>query len=726
MGSHLATEENRSAQLTRLQQYLVPNIPVALLIAAGMLVSGFVFDFPLLTQFSVFPITMCIFYIWALRKVRQQQLEGAIITIGVGLAFIGLLVTFVAPQAYPTTAVIAVWSVVVALPYLTGRQLRPLIIVATVCALGTGLFAIRPPIPIAASVPEWLVRVLLGTITPVLSGLIFFLLWQYSSRLNDTLQQVRDANEALRESERSLEGKVRERTAELAIARDQAQAANRAKSAFLANMSHELRTPLNAIILYSEMMQEDAEDMGEAGFVSDLGKVTTAARHLLELINTVLDLSKIEAGKMELYVETFDIETLVHGVASTTKPLFYEKKNRLVIDCPDDMGTMRADVTKVRQSLLNLLSNASKFTENGTVTLSVHRERQDSDDWIAFEVADTGVGMTPQQLHHVFEEFAQADASTTRKYGGTGLGLPISRRFCQLMGGDILAKSEAGVGSTFTIMLPANVDARPKSTLAAVDAEKTAVVPTHSENLVLVIDDDPAVRDLMIRYLKKEGFDVATAVNGQQGLRLARDLLPRIITLDVLLPDTDGWSILAQLKADSAVAHIPVVMLTLLDDKNLGFMLGASDYMVKPIDRERLRHILSRFQAGRVLIVEDNEANRETMRRMLEGEGWLVSEAENGRIALDQLSHLIPDLILLDMMMPEMDGFEFVMKLQQNKAWRDIPVVVVTAVDLTAQDRARLNGRVETILQKGVFRREELLDAVRARVRANVSGGNRG
>jgi GAF domain-containing protein/DNA-binding response OmpR family regulator/anti-sigma regulatory factor (Ser/Thr protein kinase) len=499
----------------------------------------------------------------------------------------------------------------------------------------------------------------------------------------------------------------------------QLEAADRHKSEFLANMSHELRTPLNAIIGYSEMLQEDAADLGAEQFTDDLKRINAAGKHLLELINAVLDLSKIEAGKMELYLETFDVVALVRDIAAVIQPLAGKNANRLEVRCPDEAGTMHADLTKVRQALFNLLSNACKFTDRGTISLVVTREAVGDQDWMVFNVSDTGIGMTPEQLARLFEAFSQADAATTRKYGGTGLGLALSRRLCRMMGGDVTVESEAGRGSTFTIRLPAHI---------AAALEEPAAPPSLADHVppgvgtVLVIDDEATVRDLMQRFLSKEGFRVVAAASGEEGVRWARELRPDAITLDVMMPGMDGWAVLSALKADPEVAGIPVIMLTIVDDRNLGYALGASDYLTKPIDRERLATMLKHHRRDRpVLVVDDDAEVRQLLRRMLESEGFAVVEAENGRVALERLRGEPPSLILLDLMMPEMDGFEFVAELRRHESWRAIPVVVITARDLSREDRERLNGHVEKILQKGTYDRDQLLAEVRELVAQSVA-----
>jgi signal transduction histidine kinase/CheY-like chemotaxis protein len=500
----------------------------------------------------------------------------------------------------------------------------------------------------------------------------------------------------------------------LEAARDQAEAMSRTKSSFLANMSHELRTPLNAIIGLTDMMVSNAARFGTQKALEPLRRVHRAGTHLLDLINQVLDLSKIEAGKLELNLETVNVAQLVDEVVGTARPLAEQNKNRLTVECPSGLAPLVVDAMRLRQILLNLLSNACKFTKAGEVSLRVLPVSLDGRRWLELAIADTGIGMTPEQLGKLFEEFMQADQSTARRYGGTGLGLAITRRLCRMMGGDVSVRSEVGRGSTFVVRLPAG-------TLGAADAgvqpsiDRKDALPAG--DCVLVIDDDPTARELIANQLQEAGFSVVTAAGGREGLKRAEETHPIAITLDVLMPDIDGWTVLAALRGNPKLADIPVVMATIVDQQRKGMTLGAVGYLTKPIDRDRLTALLRPYQAQmrdtRVLVVEDDPMQRERIRSWLAAQQWRVSEAGNGRMALDQLTDEVPDIILLDLMMPEMDGFQVITALQNHPKWRRIPVIVITALDLSAADRARLNSGVEGILVKDSFNPTHLVDTVR-------------
>ncbi|MDR3406505.1 MAG: response regulator [Chthoniobacter sp.] len=500
--------------------------------------------------------------------------------------------------------------------------------------------------------------------------------------------------------------------------------ANRSKSAFLATMSHELRTPLNAIIGYSELMREEAEDLELKSFIRDLSKIESAGKHLLALINGVLDIAKIEAGKMDLHAETFEVARMIEEVSATVAPVVKKNGNYFEIAAAPNLGTMHTDLTKVRQSLFNLLGNAGKFTKEGKVRLEVERVTDSGRDWLVFHVRDTGVGMTAEQTQKVFDAFTQADASTTRKYGGTGLGLAITREFSRLIGGDVMVKSALGQGSVFTLRVPAELSAGGaedvKAPSDALNAPPEVTDFVAGQPQVLLIDDDPTVHDLVRRFLQKEGIHVIGAQNGPEGLELAHKIRPAMIVLDVMMPTMDGWSVLTRLKGDPELSDIPVVMLTMVNNREMGFSLGVDDYMLKPIDRSdfvaTLRKYCNRQDKPTVLVVEDDDVTRDMLRASLEKEEFIVAEASNGVEALQKLATLRPALILLDLMMPEMDGFQFTREVRAHAEWHDIPILVMTAKDIAAEDRALLDGQVSRILQKGACAREELLAEISHRV----------
>ncbi len=496
-------------------------------------------------------------------------------------------------------------------------------------------------------------------------------------------------------------------------ARYAAESANQAKSSFLANMSHELRTPLSAVIGYSEMLEEEAEEAGETAMLSDLGKIKSNAKHLLSLINDVLDLSKVEANKMELYVESIEVDGFVRDVASTVDALVAKKSNVLELDLGGDLGSMSTDATKLRQCLFNLVGNAAKFTEGGKITLKVTRESKPNGEWLSFSVTDNGIGMTPEQIARLFQRFVQADETTTRKYGGTGLGLALSQAFARLLGGDISVTSTAGAGTCFTVRIPAVAPEPPN--INAVHVEEGSPLHDEDRDLVVVIDDEPAQRELTTRFLKRQGFAVQTAPDGPAGLELVRALKPRIVLLDVMMPGMDGWTVLKTLKEDTETSGIPVVMVSFVAEPGMSASLGADAAVSKPVDWTRLKTVMDKFQgsAGEILVVDDNPDVHERLRTLLVREGWRVKEAYNGAEALERVKEACPQVILLDLTMPVMDGFAFLHRVRELPGCADVPVVVFSARDISNSERDAL-AQADRILRKDQTSMHDLTAELRA------------
>ncbi|GAP61634.1 hypothetical protein ARMA_0057 [Ardenticatena maritima] len=511
---------------------------------------------------------------------------------------------------------------------------------------------------------------------------------------------------------------------ELRRARDEAEAANRAKSAFLANMSHELRTPLNAIIGYSELLYEDAIDAGDKDMASDLKKIHSAGRHLLTLINDVLDISKIEAGRMQVSLEEVAIRDVIDSVVYTVSGLIEQNGNTFECVVDENVGVIRTDATKLRQILLNLLGNAAKFTEQGKVALRIWRERGKPNDEIVFEISDTGIGIPEEKLPTLFQPFTQVDPSPTRKYGGTGLGLAITKAYVDMLGGTIEVQSEVGKGTTFLVRLPVvSTLVEEALTLPETLEDDTNVLPVIHPDMpvVLVIDDDRKARELMARVLRKEGFAVVEAASGAAGIRLAQEIVPDVIVLDVFMPETDGWMVLQSLKQDRTTADIPVILCTVATERELALALGAAEFIQKPVEYEelarRVRYYVGKSQgedggAPRVLVVEDDASMRELLVRLLGRMDIRADEAQNGREALEYVRAHPPVLILLDLMMPEMDGFEFLKHLRADPGLAGIPVIVVTARDLSPAEREQLRRSTQEIIQKGAFDRSQFLNIV--------------
>jgi len=523
-----------------------------------------------------------------------------------------------------------------------------------------------------------------------------------------------DVSEGVR-SERRL----RELNERLEAARDEAIEASRAKSAFLANMSHELRTPLNAIIGYSEIVLDELKGKSDQ-VATDIRKIHTAGNHLLGIISDILDLSKIEAGRMELHIETFSVQAMLTDVVATAQRLIEQNQNTFDVHVAGELGEMTGDLTKVRQILFNLLSNAAKFTERGRIALEARRipsaSGEPAQDWFEFAVADSGIGMSAEQTSQLFQTFYQADSSTTRKYGGTGLGLAISRRFCQMMTGEISVVSEPGVGSTFRVRLPARVIGQ----AVALEETREPVLPPRGNDVapqaMLVIDDDPNVYDMMERILSREGLEVYGAASGKEGLALARKLRPVVIALDIMMPGMDGWAVLQAIRADPELRETAVVIVSMLDEKPLGMALGADDYLTKPLRREQVLASIQRLvpvRDGYILVVEGDEALRDLLQRTLLEENWSVRAATNGQQALDMIEQSRPGLILLDLKIPGIDGYQILSQIRGRPEFVRVPVAVMSAQELAREDWERLSGRVEQVIQKGMYSRNRLMREIR-------------
>ena len=498
----------------------------------------------------------------------------------------------------------------------------------------------------------------------------------------------------------------------LRIARDSAMQANRAKSTFLANMSHELRTPLNAILGYAEMVKEDLEDH-QADLVVDMDRIWRSGSHLLSLINDILDLAKIETGGVEVFLEVIDLGSLVEDVIGNMGPIAAKRGNRLVLVMRDPITDVVTDVRKLRQCVINLIGNAVKFTRDGTVTLTVSRDQNASGEWLTIDVEDTGIGMTPENCKAVFEAFAQADPSTSREYGGTGLGLAITRELASLLGGEVTVKSELGVGSTFTLWFPIREDEA--EAIKGVRGVHT-VARKALQGGVLVIDDDADMRRMMERHLTRAGLSVVLASTGGEGIAKARANPPAVICLDIVMPEFDGYQVLKALKADPVLWEVPVVLTTMLDDRDLGMALGANDYLVKPVSRDHLLRSLNRLGVGKspgpVLVVDDAHVQRAVMRRVIEGEGWRCLEAENGQEALDVMKRERPSVLLLDLMMPVMDGYELLDRMAEIDSLVDVPVLIVTSAEISPKHQDFLERRVKAVIEKQGENAEAILSKV--------------
>ena len=516
-----------------------------------------------------------------------------------------------------------------------------------------------------------------------------------------------------------VNGLIDARTSEMELARDEARSANDQKTKFFANMSHELRTPLNAILGYGEMLYEDCEDLGYDDLLPDLKKITSAGTHLLSLINNILDLSKIEAGKMELFITNFEIENMIQTIKDVSEPLAAKNNNGFVINLDGAMGSMSQDETKLRQCLANFLSNGFKFTKNGTVTLDV-KSRMDGDvEFVDFAVIDTGAGMSQEGVDKVFEEYTQAERSTAANYGGTGLGLPISKKFAEIMGGDVKVTSIEGTGSTFTLSVPRECPEYNED-----DVDSNVINLDDQDNLVVLVDDDVAMHDLIKRTISKLNLTLLGATNSEKGMELIREVKPKLILLDVLMPGRDGWSLLKECKTDSQLKNIPVIMISQLNQSNLAASLGANDYLTKPIDRTLFIKIIKKYLGTKssnqkVLVIDDDKDIRELLSRLLKDAGYRPIDARDGKEGLERTKDN-PALIILDLEMPRMDGFEFLDNyIKDVPEEKRAPVLVFSGKDLTDVQEDLLKERVVGLVKKDEVSMDNLSKMIQGIVQGN-------
>ena len=536
-------------------------------------------------------------------------------------------------------------------------------------------------------------------------------LQQSMEELDLAHEELQSANEELQHHYEELELSQEElltSNEELSQANDRVMEADRLKSEFLANMSHELRTPLNSVIALSGILLARMDGDLTEEQEKQVKIIKKSGKNLLELINDILDLSKIESGKMEISLEEFYIEDVVNDDRAMVTPLATEKEINISFIKNEEIPLIRSDRNKIKQILLNLLSNAVKFTPTGG---SITIDATGRDGRVELRVTDTGIGIAKENLDKIFDEFRQVDGSSTREYGGTGLGLAITRRLVKLLGGEIRVESEIGKGSTFTIDIPVTLDGIEPLTVAA-----SRIDP--GRKTILAVDDDPSVIYVLKKYLEGEGYQVVPAHNGAEAIRLAREVKPFAITLDIMIPGRDGWEVINELKGDPTTEHIPIVVISILDNKSLGFSLGVTEYLTKPVERNTVLNALGRLMSPRcigmdctpnVLLVDDDPIHIMAMKAVLADSGYKVTVAPGGKEAIEILKEATPCAIILDIMMPEVDGFMVLEELKKRKETRDIPVIILTAKDITDDDKKRLNGSIQDIIGKGNFAHEEVL-----------------
>lgn len=544
----------------------------------------------------------------------------------------------------------------------------------------------------------------------------FMILGSFANRTAMAIQNA-GLHSDIRELNLNLERKVEERTAELEMANVKLRRADQLKSEFLANMSHELRTPLNAIIGFAEVLRDGLCGELNREQMESVIDIHESGKHLLQMINDILDLSKVEAGKMELQLEKFSLPLAMNDVQSIVRDMVSKKHLSLQVNVPEDSPDVHADQVKFKQIMYNLLSNAVKFTpDGGSIVVDVALNNYE----FLISVTDTGIGIAPEHQATIFDEFKQLDSSRSRRYEGTGLGLALTKRLVELHGGRIWVESEgAGMGSKFSFTLPAgklDVEThRRKLEKLAIPSERPL------EKIILVVEDNQQAAQLLCIYLTEAGYNTVVATDGNEAVEMAREVKPFAITLDIMLPEKDGWQVMQELKRSQDTHNIPVIIISVVDDQSFGFSMGAVGYLIKPIDKEQLTNTLDKLElatktenaAPRTLVIDDRMEDLKLMGTILHNEGFRVLEASSGAEGVAKAIKERPDLIILDLLMPGMSGFDVVKALQGHPETRDIPIIICSAAELTPEDKEILNTQVKSIVRKGEDAKTHLLEAVR-------------